>query len=282
LFITTHRGFIMGRKKGDKGDKEQQVVPPQTNNNDDFFSVDAVLNSSSSAEKKSKSKKDVRQIPAHLKTELKLSVAGKRIIKAVEKKCDLATNRIKDFFVKEWAAKFVRTGQLPSSVLYADANTSIDFVPTKRIYIKPETVEMLKSMNVAISDHLEVGEISLDFAALKEHGLVQAAQQALKNIPGMTPEILNRVVKRQLTAKETLYPSLATLAKNSLPAGASESDLIERMVQVTQIVNPVAMLKNPTDTDSLGEAIDFVAQTELLPTPDEEQKLAAKKKWGDD
>jgi hypothetical protein len=247
----------------------------------DLFSVDAAIGGAAD-NKKSKSKKDIRPIAANLKTELKLAVAGKRIIKAVEKKCEIASLRLKSFFVREWATKFVRTGQVPSSVQYTDGDTSIDFVPTKRIHIRQESIEALQAIGVPIKSYLEVSDVNLDFQVLKDYGFAGAAQEALRNIPGMTDEILKKVIQPKLSPKESLYADLAKIAKDSLGGNASEEAVIDRMILVTDLVNPVSQIRNAADPESLGDAIDYVASTEIEATPEEDEKINKKKKWSDE
>lgn len=246
----------------------------------DAFGIDAALGAEPKS--KSKSKKDIQPIDPSLKVELKLAVAGKRIIKAIEKKCDIASMRLKNFFVRQWATKFVHTGQVPSSVQYKDGDTSIDFVPTKRIHLKSESIEALTAIGVPIRQYLEVTDVSLDFQVLKDYGFATAAQEALRNIPGMTEEILKKIVKPNVKPKESLYTDLAKIAKESLGGNPSDEELVDRMIQVVQLVNPVSQIRGEQDSDSLGDAIEYVAATEIEATPDEEAKYSKKKQWNND
>lgn len=260
---------------GERGQQGQKAEPAF-----DAFGIDAALGAEPKS--KSKSKKDIQPIDPSLRTELKLAVAGKRIIKAIEKKCDIATMRLKEFFVRQWATKFVRTGQVPSSVQYMDGNTSIDFVPTKRIFLKNESIEALTAIGVPIRQYLEVTDVSLDFQVLKDYGFATAAQEALRNIPGMTEEILKKIVKPNVSPKETLYTDLAKIAKESLGGNPSEAEIIDRMIHVVQLVNPVSQIRNANDPESLGDAIEYVASTEIEATPEEDAKYNKKKQWNND
>jgi hypothetical protein len=230
-----------------------------------------------------KSSKAIEDIPVALKVELKLAVAGKRLTKAVEKKMEIALMRLKKFFVTRWATRFVKTGTLPPSVQYKDGDVTIDFVPTKRIHVKAESVEALKLVGVDIAPYLELSGVMLNVQALEQHGLMDAFKNSLATLPGMTPAILGEVLTKKVTAKETLYPDLAKIAKASLPANATEAQLIERMVMVTELVNPVSQIRNPSDSDSLGDSIEYVTSVEVEATPEEEAIIKARRRgFGDD
>jgi hypothetical protein len=226
----------------------------------DFFSVKKAMQKQG---EKKETKKQSKEVPAMLKPVLGVYVACKRIMKTLEPKLNLAESRIKDFAVREWATEFVRTGAIPSSSTLSAGDVSIDFVPTKRIFLKAEAVQQLEAMNVAIMDYVEVTGIDLNVEVLRKHGMLEKAQEALMKIEGMTPEIMDELVRPKMEAKETLYPSLAKISRDSLPATAKESEIIERAIAVVKIVNPVSQMRNPSDPRSLGESMNVVEGTEI-------------------
>jgi len=230
--------------------------------------------------KKSKSSKTIEEISPELKVEMKLGVAVRRIVKAIEKKGDLAMMRLKRNFTQRWCSKFVKSGVPPASTQYMCEDASIDFVPTKRINIRAESVDALKMLGINIDPYLELSGVTLDIAAIEELGLMDGLKTALANIPGMNAEILGKVLVKKISAKETLYPDLVKISKESLPQDATEAQIVERMVMVTEIVNPVSQIRNPNDSDSVEDAIRFVLSVELDATPEEEQKIKAKQRFG--
>lgn len=259
----------------------QAEKPAQPAKRDAF--ADAFSVTPAPAKSASKSSKVSAIIDKGLRVEFQMMNACKVITKEIEVKGAIAERRSRKRFIRNWTTQFVRTGQPPKSVEYTDGSgNKIDFIPTSRIYVREDTISALQLLGVDTSQYIELGGAELDFNALEAHGLLDALKEALVNLPGMTPQILAQVMKKKVKAKPELYQNMAKIARDSLPANASDDQVIERMEQIVDAVKPVTQLKNPVSEFELGEAIEFIASTDLQATPEEEAEAKKKKGFGSD
>jgi hypothetical protein len=222
-------------------------------------------------ESKSTSKKDFMSVPVHLQAEMKILVHGKRILKAIEKKIKVANDNLKVFFIEQWCRRYIKAGGVPPSAIYSAGELSIDFIQTKKIFLKKESVEQLKELNVKIDDHVEQAGLYINTAPLEKAGLMQSVLDAVGMVKGMTPEIVQETFQTKFSIKETLYNNLPAVARESLGPKATEEEVIKRMVAIYKLLDPISMMKNPTAPCSFGESTEEIINTPLTGgEPDED------------
>ena len=233
--------------------------------------MNALLSGKVVAQPKSKqSKKDTFKTPPELSNEMAVLVHGKRISKAIDKKVKIAADKLKDFFIKRWCENFSKTSTLPPTTVYTDGLLSIDFVQTKRIYLKQAAVEQLREMGVNVDAHTEQVGMFVNTGPIEAAGLMGDFISALTKVPGMTPDILQASIQPKFQAKDSMFFSMPQLAKESLGPRATEKQVVEQMVQIYKLLDPVSMLQHPTATCSFGDSAEHIINTPLGGDTEEE------------
>lgn len=184
-------------------------------------------------ETKAKKSKALTAIPDVLKDDADAIIRGRAQLKATEARVAIAETRIKAALGAKVIAEYTRARALPGSTTYQSDAGTLNFVQTTRTTMNRARLEALKEIGFPVSEHVEIGELSIDFAAVERLGLAAKMMAALKTVA--SPAELAQVLAPSLKAKPTIFPAIATWANGDEKKVTDAMAILAPVVQMKAV-----------------------------------------------